>query len=49
VISQEVASRLDSRAGLVPLGSLSLKGHTPVEAHGFDAVTAPATAAVEGA
>jgi class 3 adenylate cyclase len=49
VISQEVASRLDSRAGLVPLGSLSLKGHTPVEAHGFDVVTAPATAAVEGA
>jgi class 3 adenylate cyclase len=40
VISQEVASRLDSRTGLVPLGAMSLKGHTPVEAHGFDPVTA---------
>jgi class 3 adenylate cyclase len=50
VISQEVASRLDSRAGLVPLGPMSLKGHTPVEAHGFDPVSSPVTApAVEGA
>jgi class 3 adenylate cyclase len=38
VVSEEVAARLPSRAGLVPLGPISLKGHTPVVAHGFDRV-----------
>ena len=41
VVSEEVASRLPDRDGLVPLGPVSLKGHTPVAAHGFDPI-APA-------
>jgi len=36
VLSDEVAQRIESRAGLVALGAMSLKGHTPVSAHGFD-------------
>lgn len=42
VLSEDVAGRLPDRAGLVPLGPVSLKGHTPVEAHGFDPIGAPA-------
>jgi adenylate cyclase len=34
VISEEVAGRLPSRAGLTPLGLVTLKGHTAVQAHG---------------
>ena len=41
VLSDAVASRLPVREGLVPLGPVSLKGHTPVAAHGFDPVAAP--------
>jgi len=36
VMSDEIALRVESRAGIVALGPLTLKGHTPVEAHGFD-------------
>lgn len=48
VLSDEVARRIESRAGLVELGPMSLKGHTPVAAHGFDptpAGSSPAAAA----
>jgi class 3 adenylate cyclase len=38
VISEEVASHLPDRAGLVSLGPVSLKGHTPVPAHGYDPI-----------
>jgi adenylate cyclase len=38
VLSADVARQLPSSAGLVPLGLLSLKGHTPIEAYGFDAI-----------
>ncbi len=38
VCSAEVAALLDDRSGLVPLGPVSIKGHSPVEAHGFDRV-----------
>lgn len=41
VLSEEVAGRLPDREGLVALGPVSLKGHTPVPAHGFDPI-APA-------
>lgn len=41
VLSDEVAGRLPDRAGLVALGPVSLKGHTPVVAHGFDPVGDP--------
>jgi class 3 adenylate cyclase len=44
VMSEEVALRLEARAGLVPLGPVTLKGHTPVEAHGFDP-TSPGSSA----
>jgi adenylate cyclase len=44
VLSDEVASRLADRAGLVGLGPVSLKGHTPVEAHGFDPIVGPPAA-----
>ncbi len=44
VVSDEVASRLPDRTGLVSLGPVSLKGHTPVAAHGFDPIAAPAGA-----
>ena len=40
VISEEVARRLPSREGLVPLGAMTLKGHTPVQAHGFERAAA---------
>jgi class 3 adenylate cyclase len=36
VMSDEVAAHIEARAGLVRLGPVSLRGHTPVEAHGFD-------------
>jgi class 3 adenylate cyclase len=42
VLSDEVAGRLPDRAGLVALGPVSLKGHTPVIAHGFDPIGGPA-------
>lgn len=42
VLSEEVASRIDSRSDLVRLGPMTLKGHTPVEAHGCDPIRAPA-------
>ena len=42
LVSDEVARRLPDRTGLVALGPVSLKGHTPVDAHGFDAMVAPA-------
>jgi class 3 adenylate cyclase len=35
VVSEEVAARLPQGEGLVPLGPLQLKGHTPVVAFGF--------------
>lgn len=38
VCSDEVASRLGNRSMLVPLGPVSIKGHSPVEAHGCDRV-----------
>ena len=38
LLSEEVASRLASRAGLASLGPMRLKGHTPVEAHGMHPV-----------
>jgi class 3 adenylate cyclase/CHASE2 domain-containing sensor protein len=38
VVSDEIAGRLPDREGLVPLGPMSLKGHTPVNAHGFDPI-----------
>lgn len=38
VCSAEVAALLDDRSPLVPLGPVSIKGHSPVEAHGFDRV-----------
>jgi class 3 adenylate cyclase len=38
VISEEVASRLPTRGGLVPLGSMGLRGHKPIVAHGFDPI-----------
>ena len=41
VVSDEVASRLPDRGGLVALGPVKLKGHTPVDAHGFDPIGAP--------
>ncbi|MCM2329483.1 MAG: adenylate/guanylate cyclase domain-containing protein [Lysobacter sp.] len=41
VLSDEVAGRLPDRAGLVALGPMSLKGHTPVVAHGFDPIGGP--------
>ncbi len=44
VVSGVVAASLPSRAGLVPLGLMSLKGHTPIEAHGFDVIAAPEAA-----
>jgi adenylate cyclase len=47
VISGEVAGRLASRAGFVALGPLALKGHTPVEAYGFDPIAVPAPAMAE--
>ncbi|QJR12374.1 hypothetical protein DSM104443_03460 [Usitatibacter rugosus] len=40
VLSEEVARHLASREGLVPLGPVSLKGHTPVDAHGTDPIAA---------
>jgi class 3 adenylate cyclase len=40
VISEEVAGHLASHAGLVSLGMMSLKGHTPIEARGFDPIAA---------
>jgi class 3 adenylate cyclase len=50
LISEEVAARLPSRAGLVPLGRVSLEGHTPVEAHGFAAIgVTPGSAVAQGA
>jgi class 3 adenylate cyclase len=42
ILSEEVASRIDSRSGLVRLGAMRLKGHTPLEAHGCDPIRAPA-------
>ncbi len=41
VVSDEVANRLPDRTGLVALGPMSLKGHTPVSAHGFDPIVGP--------
>jgi adenylate cyclase len=41
VLSDEVASRLADRTGLASLGPVSLKGHTPVVAHGFDPIVVP--------
>lgn len=38
VCSDEVASRLGDRSMLVSLGPVSIKGHSPVEAHGCDRV-----------
>jgi adenylate cyclase len=38
VCSAEVAALLDDRSQLVPLGPVSIKGHSPVEAHGFDRI-----------
>ena len=35
VLSDAVASRLESPEGLAPLGALALRGHTPVVAYGF--------------
>lgn len=36
VCSSEVASRIAEAGLLAPLGPVSIKGHTPVEAHGYD-------------
>lgn len=38
VCSSEVASRIADAGLLAPLGAVSIKGHTPVEAHGYDRV-----------
>jgi adenylate cyclase len=38
VVSDEVAGKLPDRTGLVALGPMKLKGHTPVSAHGFDPI-----------
>jgi adenylate cyclase len=38
VISGEMATRLADRTGLVALGPRNLKGHTPVEAYGYDPI-----------
>ena len=36
VVSSVVAERLDGGAGLVFLGPMAIKGHSPVEVHGYD-------------
>ena len=51
VISREVAEQLPDRSKLVHLGPVALKGHTPVDAYGYERVVpaaagAPAAAAV---
>jgi len=38
VCSAVVAQRLGRQDGLVPLGALEVKGHTPVEAYGYDRI-----------
>jgi class 3 adenylate cyclase len=38
VVSDEVAGKLPDRTGLVALGPMKLKGHTPVSAHGYDPI-----------
>jgi len=40
VLSKVVAERLGRLADLAPLGPMALKGHTPVEAFGYDKVAA---------
>jgi adenylate cyclase len=37
VVSQVVAARLDESESLRPLGPMAIKGHSPVEAYGYDA------------
>lgn len=44
VVSDEVAGKLPDRTGLVPLGPMKLKGHTPVAAHGYDPIGEPPAA-----
>lgn len=39
VVSREVADRLPDRSVLAHLGPVSLKGHTPVDAYGYERVT----------
>ena len=41
VISREVAEQLADRQGLVELGPVSIKGHTPVEAYGYERAQPP--------
>ena len=38
VVSQAVAGRLGAEAGLIALGPMAIKGHTPVEVFGYDKI-----------
>jgi len=39
VVSDVVAGRLGAETGLAPLGPMAIKGHTPVEVHGYDKIS----------
>jgi len=43
VVTRAVADLLGQETGLVPLGPMAIKGHTPVEVHGYDKVGGPAS------
>ena len=49
VVSREVADRLPDRSALTHLGPVALKGHTPVDAYGYERVAAAAPKAASAA